>query len=384
MKKFLFLLLLPVSAIGQLIDINPKDQGHPYGFIVVKPSTYTVAKSYPLIISLHGVGGRGNGSAADLSKLMNGELPKEMQRAAEKYDMVIIAPQTHDSWTNAETDYCLAWAAQELKINWKKVYHTGISLGGGGVTRFSSANLENAKKFAACIISCGLNWISNAKNIADAGTPFLFFHAQDDNTVSVNNTNNATAAINYFNPPIPAKKVIYATGQHWIWGKVFSPDNKPWTGNESPATVYDWLLMNETGSPVAVPEQVPSTGLVIDAGSDITTSTAAIKLDGSKSSGYKSAKWTPASVPAGVNIWSVNGCGWIWCNVTLPAPGTYVFKLILTDEKGATVEKPVTVFYNSSSPPPDPEPVRTLHSIIYFPDGTWLKVYTDKTTEKNY
>lgn len=362
-----------------MIQRFEKSATNAYGFIVVLPDGYKEQNKYPLLIHLHGVGGRGNGSSTDLDKLVTGELPLELQRAAEKYGFIIIAPQTSGDWTNAETDHVLNWASKNLSIDWTKAYLFGTSLGGGGVTRYVSASVANASKFAAAVSVCGLNWISKAKNIADAKLPMIFFHSQDDNTVSVSNTNNAVSAINANPMPVPAKKVIYPSGQHWIWGRVYDPDNRPWIDNEKPATLYDWLLMNEQGKPVAVP--VFETKLIAKAVAKLTGNV--VELNGRQSVGYKEnmAGWSVTAVPSGVDRYKVitEGGGWIDGKAVLTKQGTYTFRLTLRDVNGATAFDEVVVNYGSVSEPiPDPpaeeKPEKRIVAefrLVYYDDGSY-------------
>src|SRR5690606_28837667 len=177
---------------------------------------------------------------------------------------------------------------------------------------------------------CGLNWISKAKNIADAKLPMIFFHAQDDNTVSVSNTNNAVSAINANPMPVPAKKVIYPSGQLWIWWRVYDTDNRPLIDNEKPPTLYDLLLMNEQGKPVAVPVYESNMIAIAKA----TLEGNIVHLDGQQSVGYKSAGWSVVKAPAGVSIYDpiiIEGGGWITGKARLPKPGYYTFRLVIKD-----------------------------------------------------
>lgn len=347
-----------------IITKHIKSSSNVWGFIEVKPDNYDQNKTYPLVIHLHGTGGR-NG----LDSLIAGELPEQIQKAVDIYQFIALAPHTTGDWNNAETDHVLNYA-KNLPINWNKVYLLGTSLGGGGVTRYISATLANAKKLAGFAAACGLNWLSTPKNIADAGLTGVMFHAADDTTVGPNATHQAISSINQYPMPVPVKKVIYSGGQHWIWNKVFHSTESPWMGNESPKTLWEYLLMLEVGKPVAVPMLTPDVAMVIDAGPDQTVTIPNIKLDGGRSRNYKSISWSIVSNPPGVNIWNVfpNGAGWFTVDAKLEKPGTYIFKLTGIDAAGAKIEDTVQVTYNSV-PLPEPTPadkiLYTIKTTVY-------------------
>lgn len=344
----------------------PKDTNNAHPFITVVPDDYSASKSYPLVTHLHGTGGQ-----QGLDSLIAGELPEQIQKAVDIYKFIAIAPQTGGSWTNAETDHVLEWAKNNLPINWAKNYLLGTSLGGGGLTRYLSASVANARKFAGAVSACGLNWLSTPKNIADANLPVIFFHAADDITVGPNATHQAVSSINAFPMTVPAKKVIYTAGQHWIWNKVFHATERPWTGNESPKTLWDYIFMLEVGKPLPVPNLVPSTDVVVDAGPDQAVTTDRIVLNGSNSRNYKTLSWSLDRSPAGINPWTVfyKGSGFHTVDAQLEKPGVYVFKLTGTDAAGAKIEDTVQVTYNAAAPVPIPVPDDKVNLTIQ------LKVY---------
>lgn len=335
--------------------------------VVVKPDSFDPGKLYPLVIHLHGVGGR-----QGLDAIVNGELPKEIQQAVDRFDFIAVAPHTDSDWTVKDVEDTLLFC-KELPINWKKIYLLGTSLGGGGVTKYLSAADTYAATFAAAVTSCGLNWISNAGNIAKWGPPLVMFHAQDDSVVNVSNTNNAVSTINGLQPKYAAKKIIYPSGDHWIWGRVWSPTNRPWLGNETPITIWDWLLTNEVGSGVLVPESVPGPVIVkANAGDDKTLTTGDFKLDGTRSTGYlngTSCSWQVLEVPQGANQYTIfyKGAGYVTIDARVTVPGRYKFQLTVrgidAGGKLVTAFDEILVNYEpSGTPVPEFAPT---HSIFH-------------------
>lgn len=380
-----FLILLSHSLYAQALAKFPKSTSNAYGFVLATP-TSGVVNNMPCIIHLHGVGGQGNGSDADLQRLVEGELPQELQKAADKYKIVVIAPQVADwNYTNA-INHVKKYALDLLKVDANRIHLWGLSAGGSGVIGYISSSVTNASQFASSVIVCGAGTVSTsgAKNIGDAKLPTIFFHAQDDGTVNVSNTNTSVTNINNYINAFPAKKVIYSAGQHWIWGKVYHPDVWPWIGNESKG-LYEWALSVTRGNPKPVPEVAPSTEMIVRAGDDFTTTENKIRLDGSESTNWKSASWRVVSVPNGVNIWGISACGYITCdNVSLPAQGEYQFELKCVDSKGAFKTDTVKVTYsNSGSSTTNPSPTTPIKTIIarVYVGGYEFVLYSDGSSE---
>lgn len=389
MRKSIILLLFLITtfAQGQTVTLYPKTASNTTPFVLVKPTDYSSNVKYPLYVFLHGVGGRGDGSTTDfgLNKLVQGELPPELQAAAEKYKFVILAPQITGDWGTSEVNTMIAWSKSNLSINWTNNRNviTGLSLGGGGVWRYISSSVSNAQNFATAVIVCGLNWVSNAKAVADSKIAVWAFHAKDDGTVNYNNAVSAVNAVNGQNPTVAAYLTSYTSGNHYIWGRVYNPETKPGTESET-VNVYEYAVMNQVGKPVPVPKQTPVDGLVADAGADLTTSSPNVNLNGLNSSGYVSAGWSLVDYPSGVNPWSVitSGGGWITGTAKLPVAGKYTFRLTIKNSKGAQQSDDVVITYDNGTPPPTP--VKKLLSFSVKTDDSGgliiTLVYSDGST----
>lgn len=377
--------LLVVLSIGnshcQTIKLFTASATNTNGFVLVQPTTYTTAKKYQLYVFLHGVGGRGNGSNLDLGKLTGGELPKNLQAAAEKDDFVIVAPQIGGDWSVADVNNVVTWARANLSIDWgtNRNVITGLSLGGGGVWRYISSSIANAQNFATAIPICGLNWNSSSTTIAQSKIAIWAFHSTDDGIVGYNNSKMAVDNVNAAGPMVPAYLTTYNTGNHYIWERVYDTEVRPGVLNEI-VDIYEYARLNKVGAPAAIPTQGPVNGLVADAGPDLKVTTETVNLNGLNSRGFTSAKWTVAAVPSGVNPWGVNGCGWITCVSKLPKAGVYTFRLSITNAAGQTQTDDVNITYDNGTPPttPDKKVVNCTTSVenglivvtITFSDGT--------------
>jgi hypothetical protein len=330
------------------------------GCVIYKPANYDSAKQYPCILFLHGIGERGDGSTLQLDNVLNflsspyNNIIGSLEKSG---NYLLVAPQLSaslSSWDISTIEKGMKEAAA-LNYNPKRLYIAGVSLGGGGVWKYLSIT-GNAGKFAAAAVICGVGGWTNLCNIT---CPVWAFHASDDNVVGVGNTISAVDGINACKPPVPARKTIYPTGQHYIWGRVFDPNASPGINGET-VTLFGWFDLNQQGSPVAVPATVapstsptaiPSISAVAEV-KDITISTAT--LDGSKSSGnILWSSWKILKQPPGSD-WNVflpafDNSGLVK-NVRNLAPGDYTFELTIKTPTGIGIA-PVTFTVGSAVSP---------------------------------
>jgi len=347
----------------------------------------------PVVLFLHGIGERGDGSEAALQSLydfINSEynnikkaLESIFTQDGKQQQFALVAPQLPanlGNWENSYVDAAYSYILSKPGIDPSRIAIAGVSLGGGGVWKYISHSIDNARKFNVAIVVCGVGGWSSLKNIADAGLPVWAFHANDDTVVGVGNTNSAVSGINQYNPAIPARKTLYPTGGHFIWGTVFNPDATPGNSGET-ATVWQWMLMNTKDKHVPVPTSPASTpALVADAGPDITITGTTATLDGSASKGYKAAWWLLESVNgkwSGSNFFDGTNYA-IKAKLKNLAPGEYVYKLVVAD--GATMVND-TVKLTVKGTTEEPPPVKQEWAKLRLKSGKQLIVFEDDTTE---
>jgi hypothetical protein len=367
-----------------------------FGLILITPDNVDYAKKYPVVLFLHGSGGRGGGSTQSLDLLVNGECPKELQAAVDNKDFpfILLAVQTDGSYTQGETDFLYTFATQQITYtDIDQVHITGLSLGAGEVLRHITASAANAKRYASASAIAttwsGTNWA----NIVGAGLGIWLFHnLKDDNAgTPVAATNSAYDNIIALNPAIkPTRTIFNATG-HGGWKEAYTeapPVANNGIGLIYPAvSLYGWWKLCKRGASVEVPGQQASADMVANAGPDQTVTKQQITLDGSGSQKYTSASWGLVSAPAGVSVWDgaifPKGSGWFKVDAFLPKIGAYTFRLTVRDAAGKAKTDDVVVNCNSlgdPTTPTTPTPAKKLLSVVYFADGSGLQVYDDKTT----
>lgn len=172
---------------------------------LVKPPTVEKGKTYPLVIFLHGAGERGN----DNEKQLVHGVPQFVKNI-DKYPCFLIAPQCPAEQKWVEVDWSAAThtqpekpgdagrmvlevidkAMKELPIDSKRVYLTGLSMGGYGTWDLAA---RKPTLFAAIAPVCGGADEKTALKIKHL--PTWVFHGALDTAVKPERSRNMVAAL---------------------------------------------------------------------------------------------------------------------------------------------------------------------------------------------
>ncbi|MCC7208549.1 MAG: prolyl oligopeptidase family serine peptidase [Anaerolineae bacterium] len=195
-------------------------------YLLYLPTWYTADETarFPLILFLHGTGERG----ADLERVKRTGLPA---RLAEWPDcpFVVLAPQcAEDSIWAFELDalHALLESVCDIcRIDARRTYLTGLSLGGTGVWYLAT---RYPRRFAAVAPICGRgisrSLIGNLKD-----TPVWAFHGQQDSVVEPAESVRMVEALQ--KAGADARLTIYPDAGHDAWTATYA----------NPA-LYDWFL----------------------------------------------------------------------------------------------------------------------------------------------
>ncbi|HET7179520.1 MAG TPA: prolyl oligopeptidase family serine peptidase, partial [Chryseosolibacter sp.] len=216
------------------------------GFLEYLPDGYkTNNNDYPIVIFLHGIGEKGTTSTDPTTllnsvwKVANVGLPKYIKYGA-KYPFLMIAPQLKSSYGLWPANYVmdvLNYVKKYLRIDERRIYITGLSLGGYGTWTTLGAYPE---VFAASVPICsGGNVLSKACAIAAENIPIWAFHGTADDVVSYTVTTKMIDAINACTPkPNPlAKYTLFSGVNHNAWDKTYKETN-----------ALTWMLSFTNGS----------------------------------------------------------------------------------------------------------------------------------------
>jgi predicted peptidase len=224
-QKYIFLdgndtlpynMLIPEGYLSKLSD-NPESKND--------------AIKYPLVLFLHGAGERGNDNEIQIIHIKN--LYQDSLNL-KKYPAFVIAPQcpkgkrwVESSWkvskhimpTNPSISIVLTIKLIDslianLPIDSKRIYVTGLSMGGFGTWDLIC---RYPVKFAAAIPICGGGDISKAKIIKNI--PVWVFHGSNDKVVKVNLSRDLVKALKAIGGK--PKYTEYQGVGHDSWVKAF-------------------------------------------------------------------------------------------------------------------------------------------------------------------
>jgi hypothetical protein len=310
------------------------------GYLEYLPQGYSSnSNNYPIVIALHGIKEKGN-TLTSLDLVDNVGLPKYV-KYGQQYPFILISPQlktTMGKWTGDYVMEVLNHVKKYLRIDNRRIYLTGLSLGGGGVWSVATAYPST---WAAILPICtGYNVLSLACNIAGENIPTWGFHGDKDYTVSYTVTQKMINAINACTPkPSPlAKFTIFPGMGHMIWDKVYKE-----------TTALNWMLSFTNGS-TSGGTTVTNSAPVVSAGSDKTIylPTNSTYLQGSASDPdgtIASYQWTKTSGSS----CTLSGTTTSKLTTSNMPGGTYYFRLTVKDDKGASKYDDVKVVVTSST-----------------------------------
>src|SRR5690349_21738808 len=181
MKKIIVAVLLLIAGSQVFAQQVPKgltaSNGEYVGFYQFTPYDYSQnpQKKYPVIIFLHGIGERGNGTT-ELNWVTWHAIPRIIAAGGtmtytnpltgQKESFIVLSPQLSKSygwWQNFYVEEMLKYAKQNFRVDENRIYLTGLSAGGGGTWRYVNTSLANAQTFAAIAPVCGTcDWNMNA------------------------------------------------------------------------------------------------------------------------------------------------------------------------------------------------------------------------------
>ena len=369
MRVKIFFAMACICAIGgstALAQQTAKITSSGIGYLEYLPQDYkSNTNDYPIVIFLHGIGERGTTSTdpatllSSVQRVANVGLAKYVKYGSQ-YPFIIISPQLKGSYGTWPANYVmdvLNHVKKYLRINERRIYITGLSLGGFGTWTTLAAYPE---VFAAAVPICsGGSALSKACVIAGADIPLWAFHGTADKVVSYSVTTNMINAVNACTPkPDPlAKMTLFDGDDHSIWDRVYQQ-----------TSAISWMTSFTNGttttSPAPAPEPAPAptnnTPPNVKAGSDISVSlpisdvyiqSTAWDTDG-KITSYKWARIAGGSI----GMTNTAGSRLRLYNI---AAGTYTFRVTVTDDKGATASDDVNVTVSggtTTSPEPAPAP----------------------------
>lgn len=221
----------PPTPGGQTPYPAPNDAG--LGYYEYLPAGYGDGTRFPLIVFLHGVGERGNGSLQDLPRVLKNGPPKLIE-GGQDFPAIVISPQVPTSqqhWAAAVTTPFVRYLLTHYDVDLERVYITGLSLGGEGTWIYAKSNPTIP---AAIVPICGPKFGTGYDALS--GLPIWVFHRVGDPTVSINHSVNLLEEVTAVTPaPVVAGSTGYFGGTSWTWR---TGQAAPLAGENPTFTVY--------------------------------------------------------------------------------------------------------------------------------------------------
>ena len=144
-----------------------------YPYQVYVPANYDASRAWPVVLFLHGAGERGSDGLLQTAV----GIAVAIRRHPDRFPAIVVMPQApRDTfWSGAPAEAAMAaldGACREFNADPRRVYITGLSMGGRGSWHLAQ---QHADRFAAVLVVCG--FVGDRPNRADVvpagdGTPY--------------------------------------------------------------------------------------------------------------------------------------------------------------------------------------------------------------------
>ncbi|MBO9573035.1 MAG: dienelactone hydrolase family protein, partial [Chitinophagaceae bacterium] len=336
------------------------------GFWQAVPSLYSkTTKSYPLILFIHGIGELGTEigrmNCCGLPRhLRYNTFPPNFNVGGANYSFIVMAPQFKVRPSAADVQSAIDYMKARYRIDPSRIYVTGLSMGGGSTWDWSAVYGQNA---AAIVPVCGGTAPTDAlcKSIASKNLPIWGIYSYKDAVVPASWGTTFFNTIDKYNTSYAGvtKLTIYSDADHnTTWGRAFDPVSRVDGYN-----IYEWMLLYKRGSTATPPPTTttppptsPTTGNtapIATAGPDQTIPASwnwfpTLNANASKDPDGYVAKfaWSVVSGPSAVTLATPNTGA---TQVTGWKTGTYVFRVAVTDNKGAVSYDDVAITISATA-----------------------------------
>jgi len=199
-------------------------------YVVFVPKSYDGKKEFPVILFLHGAGETGS----DGEKQVKVGLGKAIKDKKEDFPFIAVFPQSQKrTWGAASSDGKRAIAIldevqKDYKTDKKRVYLTGLSMGGYGTWSLATAH---PTRWAAIAPICGGGDPKSAEKIKDI--PCWCFHGDADTAVKVERSREMIKALK--DAGGSPRYDEYAGVGHNSWDRAYAT-----------AELYPWFFKHST------------------------------------------------------------------------------------------------------------------------------------------
>lgn len=246
------------------------------GFYEYLPAGYnpSSSKKYPLIVFFHGSWESGNGTSAQMPRVLtiglphllaNGTFPKSFTVNHQQYSFIVLTPQFVGLANFIDIDSILNYVQKHYNVDLGRIYLTGLSLGGNPVWDYPATSVSKGKRIAAIVPVAAAYEIyqQGPENIAAAHVPVFATHNRYDNQIPYTWTTTNVNTIDSLTNPLANPKAldtIFPASGHDAWTTTYNPNNKLHNG----LNVYQWMLLQTRNSaPVILPVTLTAYSAVV-------------------------------------------------------------------------------------------------------------------------
>lgn len=186
--------------------------------------------------------------STELSRLLFHGPPRliSAQRWNPRYPCIVASPQlVQESWGANQVHTFIEYLIDKYQINTRRIYVTGVSLGGGGAWYYVGS-LGDRSYAAAIVPICGSGIPALYENLKS--TPIWGFHGAEDKVVPAFDSNGTIPMVNGVNnsgPRVVARATIYPNIGHDSWTRTYDGTGMG-TGsfgyNKFEMSIFDWMF----------------------------------------------------------------------------------------------------------------------------------------------
>ncbi len=203
--------------------------GEAYPYCVYVPPDYTPERAWPVVLFLHGSGERGSDGFLQTEV----GIGTAIRRNRDLFPAIVVMPQcpAQQSWVGPMGEMalrCVEATSREYPLDPRRVYLTGLSMGGQGVWYIAASRPQN---FAAIVPLCGFADLSESAAQAEqlasrlVNIPIWCFHGDSDTAVPVTKSREMVSALRRAGgQPIYTE---YRGLNHNVWDRAYA-DSELW------------------------------------------------------------------------------------------------------------------------------------------------------------
>ena len=185
---------------------------------VMKPIKFDSAKKYPVILSLHGAGGKGTNNRKQL-KDWNRQLADPKRR--NQFPCYVVAPQAPGLWNGEQLKIIQKIIAELPSVDLDRIYIMGHSMGGHGTYIY----IQLAPKYFAAAAPSAGSGLKRTEEFIDPekikDTPIWAFHGDKDRVCPYEKQLKVFNALKKLNGNM--KLTTWRGDNHGVSGKMIEP-----------------------------------------------------------------------------------------------------------------------------------------------------------------